>query len=130
MIVADTSVWIDYVKGIDASHTNILDHELIYNRVVTGDIIIAEFLQGVKNDREYLIAKQIMDNLEYRDFLGKEIAIQAANNDRKLRKQGFTVRKTIDVIIATFCIENGFPLIHNDRDFDPMEEILGLIVKK
>ena len=78
MIVADTSVWIDYVKGIDASHTNILDHELIYNRVVTGDIIIAEFLQGFKNDREYLIAKQIMDNLEYRDFLGKEIAIQAA----------------------------------------------------
>ena len=130
MIVADTSVLIDYVKGLDASHTNILDHELIYNRVVTGDIIIAEFLQGFKNDREYLIAKQIMDNLEYRDFLGKEIAIQAANNYRKLRKQGFTVRKTIDVIIATFCIENGFPLIHNDRDFDPMEEILGLIVKK
>ena len=130
MIVADTSVWIDYVKGLDASHTNILDHELIYNRVVTGDIIIAEFLQGFKNDREYLIAKQIMDNLEYRDFLGKEIAIQAANNYRKLRKQGITVRKTIDVIIATFCIENRFPLIHNDRDFDPMEEILGLIVKK
>ena len=130
MIVADTSVWIDYVKGFDASHTNILDHELIYNRVVTGDIIIAEFLQGFKNDREYLIAKQIMDNLEYRDFLGKEIAIQAANNYRKLRKQGITVRKTIDVIIATFCIENGFPLIHNDRDFDPMEKILGLIVKR
>ena len=130
MIVADTSVWINYVKGIDASHTNILDHELIYNRVVTGDIIIAEFLQGFKNDREYLIAKQIMDNLEYRDFLGKEIAIQAANNYRKLRKHGITVRKTIDVIIATFCIENGLPLIHNDRDFDPMEEILGLIVKK
>ena len=130
MIVADTSVWIDYVKGIDAPHTNILDYELIYNRVVTGDIIIAEFLQGFRNDREYLIAKQIMDNLEYRDFLGKEIAIQAANNYRKLRKQGITVRKTIDVIIATFCVENGFPLIHNDRDFDPMEEILGLIVKK
>ena len=130
MIVADTSVWIDYVKGIDAPHTNILDYELIYNRVVTGDIIMVEFLQGFKNDREYLIAKQIMENLEYRDFLGKEIAIQAANNYRKLRKQGITVRKTIDVIIATFCIENGFPLIHNDRDFDPIEEILGLIVKR
>ena len=130
MIVADTSVWIDYVKGIDAPHTNILDYELIYNRVVTGDIIMVEFLQGFKDDREYLIAKQIMENLEYRDFLGKEIAIQAANNYRKLRKQGITVRKTIDVIIATFCIENRFPLIHNDRDFDPMEEILGLIVKK
>ncbi len=130
MIVADTSVWIDYAKGIDAPHTNILDYELIYNRVVTGDIIMVEFLQGFKNDREYLIAKQIMDSLEYRDFLGKEIAIQAANNYRKLRKQGITVRKTIDVIIATFCVENRFPLIHNDRDFDPMEEILGLIVKR
>ena len=130
MIVADTSVWIDYVKGIDAHHTDILDNELICNRVVTGDIIITEFLQGFKNDREYFIAKQIMDNLEYRDFLGKENTIQAANNYRKLRKQGITVRKTIDVIIATFCIENGFPLIHNDRDFDPMEKILGLIVKR
>ena len=130
MIVADTSVWIDYAKGIDAPHTNILDYELIYNRVVTGDIIMVEFLQGFKNNREYLIAMQIMDSLEYRDFLGKEIAIQAANNYRKLRKQGITVRKTIDVIIATFCVENRFPLIHNDRDFDPMEEILGLIVKR
>jgi len=130
MIVADTSVWIDYVKGIDAPHTNILDYELVCNRVITGDIIIVEFLQGFKNDREYLIAKQIMDNLEYRDFLGKEVAIQAANNYRKLRKLGITVRKTIDVIIATFCIENGFSLIHNDRDFDPMEELLGLVVKK
>ena len=130
MIVADTSVWIDYVKGIDAPHTNILDYELVCNRVITGDIIIVEFLQGFKNDREYLIAKQIMDNLEYRDFLGKEVAIQAANNYRKLRKLGITVRKTMDVIIATFCIENGFSLIHNDRDFDPMEELLGLVVKK
>ena len=130
MIVADTSVWIDYVKGIDAPHTNILDYELVCNRVITGDIIIVEFLQGFKNDRDYLIAKQIMDNLEYRDFLGKEVAIQAVNNYRKLRKLGITVRKTIDVIIATFCIENGFSLIHNDRDFDPMEELLGLVVKK
>lgn len=130
MIVTDTSVWIDYVKGIDAPHTNILDYELVCNRVITGDIIIVEFLQGFKNDRDYLIAKQIMDNLEYRDFLGKEVAIQAANNYRKLRKLGITVRKTIDVIIATFCIENGFSLIHNDRDFDPMEELLGLVVKK
>ena len=70
-----------------------------------------------------------MESLEYRDFLGKEIAILAAQNFRILRKKGITVRKTIDVIIATFCIVNGFELIHNDRDFDPMEEYLGLIVK-
>jgi len=130
MIVADTSVWIDYVRGLDARHTNILDYELLYNRVITGDIIIAEFLQGFREDKDFLEAKKIMDSLEYRDFLGKEIALRAAENFRTLRKKGITVRKTIDVIIATFCIENGFELIHNDHDFDPMEQHLGLQVKK
>ncbi len=130
MIVADTSVWIDYVRGVDARHTNILDHALLYDRVVVGDLIIAEFLQGFREDADYNEAKKIMDALEYRDFAGREIALQAAQNFRLLRKKGITVRKTIDVIIATFCIENGFELIHNDRDFDPMEEYLGLMVKK
>lgn len=130
MIVADTSVWIDYVRGLNAPHTDILDYELLYNRVITGDIIIAEFLQGFREEKDFLEAKKIMESLEYRDFLGKEIALQAALNFRILRKRRITVRKTIDVIIATFCIENGFALIHNDRDFDPMEEHLGLQVKK
>jgi predicted nucleic acid-binding protein len=71
-----------------------------------------------------------MESLEYRDFLGKEIAFRAADNFRTLRKNGITVRKTIDVIIATFCIENNLELIHNDRDFDPMEDLLGLRVKR
>ena len=130
MIVADTSVWIDYVRGIDAPHTQVLDHELEHDRIVTGDIIIAEFLQGFRSEKDYLAAKQIMDSLEYRDFLGREIALQAAQNFRVLRRKGVTVRKTIDVIIATFCIENGFPLIHNDRDFDPIEKHLGLRVRR
>ncbi len=130
MILADTSVWIDYVRGVDARHTNILDHALLYDRVVVGDLVIAEFLQGFREDADYNEAKKIMDALEYRDFAGREIALQAAQNFRLLRKKGITVRKTIDVIIATFCIENGFELIHNDRDFDPMEEYLGLMVKK
>jgi len=130
MIVADTSAWIDYVKGVKALHTNILDYEIEHSRIITGDIIIAEFLQGFRVDMDYNTAKKLMESLEYRDFLGKENAIQAAQNYRRLRKNGITVRKTIDVIIATFCIENGFELIHNDRDFDPMEEYLGLRVKK
>ena len=130
MIVADTTAWIDYVKGIEALHTNMLDYELEHNRIITGDIIIAEFLQGFRLEKDYESAKQMMESLEYRDFIGKENAILAAQNYRKLRKYGITVRKTIDVIIATFCIENGFELIHNDRDFDPMEEYLGLRVKK
>lgn len=130
MIVADTSAWIDYVKGVDAPHTNMLDYALEHDRIVTGDLIIAEFLQGFREEKDVEVAKQMMERLEYRDFVGKDIAFKAADNFRTLRKHGITVRKTIDVIIATFCIENGFELIHNDRDFDPMESILGLRVRK
>jgi predicted nucleic acid-binding protein len=106
-----------------------LDQELIKNRIITGDIIITEFLQGFRNEKDYQAAKKIMDSLEYHNFLGKEMAIQSAQNFRKLRKHGVTIRKTIDVIIATFCIENGFNLIHNDRDYDAMEKVLGLKVQ-
>lgn len=130
MILADTSVWIDYVTGIDAPHTNLLDHELVRNRIITGDLIITEFLQGFRRDKDYRAAKEIMDSLEYHDLAGKKIALQAAQNFRYLQRKGITVRKTIDVIIATFCIENGFELLHNDRDFDPMESLLDLRVKR
>jgi len=130
MIVADTTVWIDYVNGVIAPHTNILDYELQHSRIVTGDLIIVEFLQGFRNEKDLKKAKEIMESLEYYDFVGKENAIIAAQNFRKLRKNGITVRKTIDVLIATFCIENGFELIHNDRDYEPMEKYLGLVVKK
>ena len=105
MIVADTSAWIDYFKGVSAPHTDILDLELSRNRIVTGDLIIAEFLQGFREERDYQEAKRIMDSLEYRDMVGKDIALAASKNYRLLRKSGITIRKTIDVIIATFCIE-------------------------
>lgn len=130
MIVVDTSVWIDYVRGIDTPQTDLLDYELLHDRVATGDLIIVEFLQGFREEKDIKIAKQIMDRLEYYDFLGKEMAIISAENYRKLRKHGVTVRKTIDVIIGTFCLEKGFELLHNDRDFDPMEQYLGLKVKR
>ena len=83
-----------------------------------------------REEKDLKIAKKIMDRLEYYDFLGKEMALIAAGNYRKLRKNGVTVRKTIDVIIASFCIEKGFELLHNDRDFDPMEKYLGLKIKR
>jgi len=130
VILADTSAWIDYFRGIDAPHTDLLDLELARSRVITGDLIIAEFLQGFWDERDYSDAKAIMDSLEYRDLVGREVALAASQNYRILRKSGITIRKTIDVIIATFCIENDIELIHNDRDFDPMEERLGLRVKK
>lgn len=130
MIVADTSVWIDYVRGIEAPHTNLLDDALQHHRIITGDLIITEFLQGFRDENEFQEAKRVMECLEYHDVVGKEIAIRAAQNFRILRRNGITVRKTVDVIIATFCIENGYELIHNDRDFDPMEIILGLNVRR
>ncbi len=130
MIVADTSVWIDYVNGVVTSQTDILDRELEQDRVVTGDLIIVEFLQGFRENKQFQVAKHLMDSLEYHDFIGKEIAIRAADNFRKLRKQGIMIRKTIDVLIATFCIAHNLELLHNDRDFDPMEELLGLRVKR
>ncbi len=130
MIVSDTSVWIDYVNGVVSPQTNILDIELENRRVATGDLIIVEFLQGFREDKQFQEAKDLMDSLEYYDFVGRELAIKAAQNFRKLRKMGITIRKTIDVLIATFCIEYGFELLHNDRDFDPMEKVLGLRIKR
>jgi len=128
MIVADTSVWIDYFRGTVAPHTDLLDRELSKSRIIIGDLIMTELLQGFSGEREFQIARQLMESLEYRDFVGKDMAIAAAQNYRILRRKGITVRKTIDVLIATFCIENGVELIHNDRDFDPMEQLLGLRV--
>jgi len=130
MVVVDTSVWIDYVNGSITPQTNLLDIELENDRIITGDLIIVEFLQGFRDDTQYYKAKELMESLEYFDFVGKDIVIKAAENFRKLRKNGITIRKTIDVLIATFCIENGFELIHDDRDFDQMEEILGLRVRR
>ena len=130
MIVVDTSVWIDYVNGVITPQTNLLDIELENNRIITGDLIIAEFLQGFRDDKQYFDAKELMESLEYYDIVGKEIAIKASENFRRLKKNGITTRKTIDMLIATFCIENGFELLHDDRDFDQIEKTLGLRVKK
>ena len=128
MIVADTSVWIDYFRGVAAPHTNLLDRTLSESRIIIGDLVMTELLQGFREEKEFLIAKQIIECLEYRDFVGRDVAMAAAQNYRTLRRQGITVRKTIDVLIATFCIVNGFALIHNDSDFDAMERVLGLRV--
>jgi predicted nucleic acid-binding protein len=130
MIVVDTSAWIDYFRGIVAPHTDTLDSQLQTNRIIIGDLIIIELLQGFKTKKEYDQARKLIEKLEYRDLVGRTIALKSAENFRILRSKGITVRKTIDVIISTFCIENGFQIIHNDSDFDPMEKYLGLKVKK
>ncbi|MFW5729760.1 MAG: PIN domain nuclease [Spirochaetota bacterium] len=126
MVLVDTSAWIDYFTGVAARHTDAVHEALTTDRVVIGDIIIAELLQGFRSDSDYRQASALIERLEYRDLVGRSIALKAADNYRTLRAGGITVRKTIDLLIATYCIENDLPLIHNDRDFDLLEEGLGL----
>jgi predicted nucleic acid-binding protein len=128
MILADTSVWINYFRGVKSRETDLLNSLLDEERIATGDLIIAELMQGFATKSQISAALQIINRLEYYDLAGKEIAFKAAENYRFLRNKGVTVRKTIDTIIGTFCIEKGFKLLHNDRDFDTMERHLGLLV--
>ena len=126
MILVDSSVWVDYFNGRDAPQTAKLDELLGVELLSIGDIILTEVLQGFRTDKDYLIAKQMLTSLTVFNMLSLEIAIKSAENYRLLRKQGITVRKTVDVIIATFCIEKGHSLLFSDRDFIPFVKHLGL----
>ena len=128
MILVDTSVWVDYFNGIINQKTNYLDLILGNDMVITCDIILTEILQGFRNDKDYQIAKQHMESIYYYQFINKHISIKAADNFRFLRKKGITIRKTTDMLIGTFCIENNIPLLHNDKDFKLMEKYLHLKV--
>ena len=130
MVLVDSSVWIDYFNGAPTPEADLLDDLLGRELVVAGDIILTEVLQGFTSDAHYRRAKSLMEPLEYRDMLGKTVAVRAAMNYRRLRKRGVTVRKTIDVMIGTFCMLQGLPLLHADRDFNPMEQYLGLRVRR
>jgi len=128
MILVDSSVWIDYFNGNITKQTNLLDSLFGSELIVIGDLILTEVLQAFQEDKDFKKAGKLLDSLIFRQMLGKEIAVKSAKNYRILRKKGVTVRKTIDVIIATFCIENNLPLLHSDRDFHPMEKHLNLKV--
>lgn len=126
MILVDSSVWIDYFRGTATPQVEKLDSLLGSEPVATGDLILTEVLQGFVSDRDFNQAKKLMTSLVIVDIAGQSIAIQAAKNFRVLRSLGVTVRKTIDTVIATRCIESGLPLLYSDRDFDPFVEHLGL----
>lgn len=126
MVLVDSSVWIDFFRGLDCAQTRRLDELLRRHQVLTGDLILAQVLQGFRDDLKFRRARRWLGRLAYADLAGREVALQAARNYRLLRCQGVTVRKTIDVLIATFCIRNGHSLLYTDRDFDPMVEHLGL----
>jgi len=130
MIVVDTSVWVDYFNGLASPETDRLDVLLASELVLVGDLILAETLQGFESERDFQRARQLLGALPFADMGGRDVALAAAQNYRTLRKRGVTVRKTIDVLIATFCIAHGHPLLHRDRDFDAMERTLGLAVAR
>ena len=128
MILVDSSVWIDYFRGTPTRRTDKLDSLLGVELVLIGDLILVEVLQGFASDRDFDHARRILSALTVVDLGGRDAAIQAAKNFRTLRKLGITVRKTIDCVIATRCIEDGYWLLHEDRDFDPFVKHLGLRV--
>ncbi len=128
MILVDSSVWIDYFNGGSTPQTETLDQLLGREPLAIGDLILAEVLQGFSDERDFNVARRMLTSLSMVQLGGQEIAVQAARNFRALRKAGVTVRKTVDTIIATWCIENGFDLLHNDRDFEPFVKHLRLRV--
>lgn len=128
MILVDSSVWIDFFNGVNTTPVQQLDELLSNEIIIIGDLILTEVLQGFHSDKDYNSAKNLFNNLVCYNMLGKDLALKSAENYRLLRKKGITVRKTIDIIIATFCIQNDFVLLHSDRDFDPFEQYLNLQV--
>jgi predicted nucleic acid-binding protein len=128
LILVDTSVWIDYFKGTINPQTEMLDSLLDHEPLAIGDLILTEVLQGFADKRDFKLAMKMLTSLIPVELGGQEIAVQAAKNFRSLRRLGVTVGKTIDVVIATRCIESGYDLLHNDRDFDPFAKHLGLRV--
>jgi len=130
MVLVDTSVWVDYFNGLETPPTERLDRLLGSGRLLTGDLILAELLQGFAKDADYRTARRLLLELPCAELVGRDNALRAADYYRRLRKRGVTVRKTIDVLIGTYCIQHGHELLHADRDFDSMQRHLGLRVLK
>lgn len=126
MILVDSSVWIDYFNGIITRQTEKLDSLLGSEPLAIGDLILTEVLQGFATERDFEQARKLLTSLMVMDLGGQHVAIQAARYFRTLRRLGVTVRKTVDLVIATRCLEDNFDLLHNDRDFDVFVKHLGL----
>jgi predicted nucleic acid-binding protein len=128
MTIVDTTVWIDYLGGTANPHTDWLDRELNQQRLGLTDLILCEILQGIRGDSTFTRVRRDLSRFEVFDTGGEALAVVSAQNYRSLRSRGQTVRKTIDCLIATFCLTEGHTLLHRDRDFDPFEKYLGLRV--
>lgn len=126
MIFIDSSVWIDYFNGKETPQTDWLDSALGKTPIIMGDLVLTEVLQGFRSDKDYEAARDLLLGMPFMEMGGRVLALQSALNYRALRQKGVTVRKTIDVMIGTFCIHYQLPLLHDDADFAPMVKYLGL----
>ena len=128
MVIVDSTVWVDYFNGLPNPETDWLDGQMDQQRLGLTTIIVCEVLQGLREERKAIAVATALRQFEVFEMPNLAVALQAARNYRTLRSRGRTVRKTVDVLIATFCIEEQHSLLHRDRDFDPFEELLGLSV--
>lgn len=126
MVLVDTSVWIDYFGDVVSAQVQQLDGLVGRKQVLTGDLVLAEVLQGVRSDREFRIVRDALLTLDVVQLTSPALAVRSAQNYRVLRRHGLTVRKTIDCLIASWCIEHGIPLLYSDRDYQPFVKHLGL----
>jgi predicted nucleic acid-binding protein len=128
MVIVDTTVWIDYLRGLRNKETDYFDRELGRQRLGLTDLILCQTLQGVGDENTFTRVLRELRKFEVFETGGHELAIEAARNFGTLRRRGRTVRKTIDCFIATFCLRHGHSLLHRDRDYDHFEDFLGLSV--
>jgi predicted nucleic acid-binding protein len=128
VILVDTSVWIDHLNDNQSDEVGALRRLVGFAPLIVGDLILCEILQGLRSDREAAIVERALNRFESVSLVTPSLAVKAAANYRFLRGKGITIRKTIDLLIATFCIENRHALLHSDRDFDQIEAHLGLQV--
>ena len=128
MVIVDSSVWIDFLNGITNPESQWLDLHLDRERIGLTSIVLMEVLQGLRDEREAAIVEAELLKFEVIELVDAGLAVEAAHNYRRLRRGGRTIRKAVDVLIATYCIRDDHALLHRDRDFDPFEELLGLTV--
>jgi predicted nucleic acid-binding protein len=128
MVIVDTTVWIDYLRGIENAQTRWLDLSLDSQRLGLTNLILCEVLQGIPNQGTFAQVRDDLLKFHVFETGGVDLAIASAENYRILRQHGHTVRKTIDCLIATFCLQAGHELLHRDRDYEPFEAVLGLQV--
>lgn len=128
MVIVDTTVWIDYLNGVTTPESTWLDREMTRRRLGLLDLMVCEVLQGLGTDADAIRVLRHLRRFEIFETGGIELSAEAARNYRRLRQRGRTVRKTIDCLIATFCLRESHALLHSDRDFDAFEELLHLEV--